>query len=64
MSPSLRTGTYERGRECQSNSLRELAEYVQFSTDSWFAFGLKLEKEKRPVPVLVIDHVEQKPTDN
>ena len=26
--------------------------------------GLKLEIEKRPVQVLVIDHVEQKPTDN
>jgi len=26
--------------------------------------GLKLELEKRPVPVLVIDHVEQKPTEN
>jgi len=26
--------------------------------------GLKLEKQKRPTSVLVIDHVEQKPTDN
>jgi uncharacterized protein (TIGR03435 family) len=26
--------------------------------------GLKLELEKRPVPVLVIDHVEQNPTEN
>ena len=26
--------------------------------------GLKLELRKRPVPVIVIDHVEQKPTDN
>jgi uncharacterized protein (TIGR03435 family) len=26
--------------------------------------GLKLEMEKRPVRVLVIDHVEQKPTEN
>jgi uncharacterized protein (TIGR03435 family) len=26
--------------------------------------GLKLELKKRPVPVLVIDHIEQKPTDN
>jgi uncharacterized protein (TIGR03435 family) len=26
--------------------------------------GLKLETEKRPIPVLVIDHVEEKPTDN
>jgi uncharacterized protein (TIGR03435 family) len=26
--------------------------------------GLKLEKEKRPVPVLVIDHMEEKPTEN
>lgn len=26
--------------------------------------GLKLVEEKRPVPVLVIDHIEQKPTDN
>jgi uncharacterized protein (TIGR03435 family) len=26
--------------------------------------GLKLEKVKRPVPVLVIDHVDEKPTDN
>jgi len=26
--------------------------------------GLKLELQKRPVPVLVIDHVEEKPTDN
>jgi uncharacterized protein (TIGR03435 family) len=26
--------------------------------------GLKLEKHKRPEPVLVIDHMEQKPTDN
>jgi uncharacterized protein (TIGR03435 family) len=26
--------------------------------------GLKLEKQKRPASVLVIDHVEQKPTDN
>jgi uncharacterized protein (TIGR03435 family) len=26
--------------------------------------GLKLEKEKRPMPVLVIDHIEQQPTAN
>jgi uncharacterized protein (TIGR03435 family) len=26
--------------------------------------GLKLEKVKRPVPVLVIDHIEQQPTPN
>ena len=26
--------------------------------------GLKLEMEKRTVPVIVIDHIEQKPTDN
>ncbi|MCU1237158.1 MAG: hypothetical protein JWP63_5125, partial [Candidatus Solibacter sp.] len=26
--------------------------------------GLKLETQKRPTPVLVIEHVEQKPTDN
>jgi len=26
--------------------------------------GLKLELEKRPVPVLVIDHVERQPTEN
>ena len=26
--------------------------------------GLKLEKQTRPVPVLVIDHVEEKPTEN
>jgi uncharacterized protein (TIGR03435 family) len=26
--------------------------------------GLKLEREKRPVPVLVIDHIEEKPTEN
>ena len=26
--------------------------------------GLKLERRKRPVPVLVIDHIEEKPSDN
>ena len=26
--------------------------------------GVKLIKEKRPSPVLVIDHIEEKPTDN
>jgi uncharacterized protein (TIGR03435 family) len=26
--------------------------------------GLKLQKEKRPTPMLVIDHIEEKPTDN
>jgi uncharacterized protein (TIGR03435 family) len=26
--------------------------------------GLKLEKQKRSLPVIVIDHLEQKPTDN
>jgi uncharacterized protein (TIGR03435 family) len=26
--------------------------------------GLKLQSQKRPVPVFVIDHIEQKPTDN
>jgi uncharacterized protein (TIGR03435 family) len=26
--------------------------------------GLKLEKEKRPMPVLVIDHIEEQPTEN
>jgi hypothetical protein len=26
--------------------------------------GLKLEKQKRPVPVLVIDHINEKPTEN
>ena len=26
--------------------------------------GLKLEMRKRPMPVLVIDHIEEKPSDN
>ena len=26
--------------------------------------GLKLEKQKRNMPVIVIDHIEQKPTEN
>jgi uncharacterized protein (TIGR03435 family) len=26
--------------------------------------GLELEKEKRPQPVLVIDHIEETPTEN
>jgi uncharacterized protein (TIGR03435 family) len=26
--------------------------------------GLKLEKQRRPSPVLVIDHIEEKPTEN
>jgi len=26
--------------------------------------GLKLEATKRPYPVFVIDHIEEKPTDN
>jgi uncharacterized protein (TIGR03435 family) len=26
--------------------------------------GLKLQPHKRPMPVVVIDHIEQKPTDN
>jgi uncharacterized protein (TIGR03435 family) len=26
--------------------------------------GLKLEPQKRPMPVLMIDHVEQRPTEN
>jgi len=26
--------------------------------------GIKLEKQRRPEPGLVIDHIEQKPTDN
>jgi uncharacterized protein (TIGR03435 family) len=26
--------------------------------------GLKLEKQKRTMPVIVIDHIEQKPTEN
>jgi uncharacterized protein (TIGR03435 family) len=26
--------------------------------------GMRLEKKSRPVPVLVIDHVEQRPVDN
>ena len=26
--------------------------------------GVKLEKQKRPVPVLVIDHIEEQPTPN
>ncbi len=26
--------------------------------------GLKLEKQKRPLPVLVIEHIEEKPTEN
>jgi uncharacterized protein (TIGR03435 family) len=26
--------------------------------------GLKLEKQRRPVQVLVIDHIEEKPTEN
>jgi len=26
--------------------------------------GLKLETRKRPMPVLVIDHIEEQPTDN
>jgi uncharacterized protein (TIGR03435 family) len=26
--------------------------------------GLKLDREKRPLPVLVVDHVEERPTEN
>jgi uncharacterized protein (TIGR03435 family) len=26
--------------------------------------GLKLEKQRRPMPVVAIDHIEQRPTDN
>ena len=26
--------------------------------------GLKLETQKRPMPVIVVDHLDQKPTDN
>ena len=26
--------------------------------------GLKMEKEKRPMPVLIIDHIEEQPTAN
>jgi uncharacterized protein (TIGR03435 family) len=26
--------------------------------------GIKMEIQKRPMPVLVIDHIEPKPTDN
>jgi len=26
--------------------------------------GLKLERQKHPMPVVVIDHVEEKPTEN
>ena len=26
--------------------------------------GLKLEQTKRPIPVIVIDHIEERPTDN
>ena len=26
--------------------------------------GLKLELQKHPMPVIVIDHIEEKPTDN
>jgi uncharacterized protein (TIGR03435 family) len=26
--------------------------------------GLKMEKQKRPMPVMMIDHIEQKPTEN
>ena len=26
--------------------------------------GLKLEKQKRTMPVVVVDHIEQKPTEN
>jgi len=26
--------------------------------------GVKVVKEKRPSPVLIIDHIEQKPTEN
>ena len=26
--------------------------------------GLRLEAQKRPYPVFVIDHIEEKPTDN
>jgi uncharacterized protein (TIGR03435 family) len=26
--------------------------------------GLKLEKQRRPMPVLVIDHIEERPTEN
>jgi uncharacterized protein (TIGR03435 family) len=27
-------------------------------------FGLKLQMEKRPIPVLVVDHVNEKPAEN
>jgi uncharacterized protein (TIGR03435 family) len=26
--------------------------------------GLKLDQRKRPLPVLIIDHINEKPTDN
>jgi uncharacterized protein (TIGR03435 family) len=37
---------------------------LSFSDALGKQLGLKLDTEKRPMPVLVIDHVEEKPTDN
>lgn len=37
---------------------------VSFFDAAYKQLGLKLEKQKRPSPVLVVDHIEEKPTEN
>lgn len=51
-------GSSQPGGVADPNGALSLADAVSKQ------LGLKLELEKRPAPVLVIDHVEQKPTEN
>jgi uncharacterized protein (TIGR03435 family) len=52
------------GDASASGSASEPNGALSFFTAVNKQLGLKLEKEKRPVPVLVIDHIEEKPTAN
>jgi uncharacterized protein (TIGR03435 family) len=59
-SADLTTGGGDEGKSATSDPNGALSMFDAVSKQ----LGLKLEKQKRPVSVLVIDHIEEKPTEN
>lgn len=56
--PGQQAGQVADGAAAEPNGVISLMEAVSRQ------LGLKMDRQKRPVPVLVIDHLEEKPTDN
>jgi uncharacterized protein (TIGR03435 family) len=63
-SPATAAPVGGRGRDGAADIPSEPTGGLPFNEALVRQLGLKLEQQKRPVPTLVIDHIEQKPSEN